>query len=49
MEPADREALQAAVADLNDGHIDRFLALMSDEMTWTGVPRGLLWWRHTPS
>lgn len=49
MDQADVDQLESAVEALNCGELEPFVALMADEMVWTGRPQGWLWWRHTPS
>ena len=48
MNSRDVASLRGAVDDLNDGNIDTFLGLMSDDMVWSGYPHGWLWWHQRP-
>ena len=43
------EQLRAAAAALNDGDPDPFCALFAEDAEWRGIPRGHLWWKHTPA
>ena len=48
MEPNSVDLLESATAALNNSDAEPLLDLTSDNMVWTGFPRGWLWWRHTP-
>lgn len=48
MTPGDISQLQSAVDDLNNGDIETFLGLMSDDMMWNGYPHGVLLWHQRP-
>ena len=49
MDQADIDHLRGAVAALNEGDLEPFVALIAPQMIWTGKPQGWLWWRRTPS
>jgi ketosteroid isomerase-like protein len=43
------DELRAAVAALNDGDVEPFIALIDENSEWRGITRGHLWWKHAPS
>ena len=43
------DELRAAVAALNNGDVEPFIALVDENSEWRGVTRGHLWWKHAPS
>ena len=43
------EELRAAAEALNRGDPEPFVSLFAEDAEWRGVPRGRLWWKHTPS
>ena len=48
MEPYNVDVLETAATALNNGDTEPLLGLMSDDMVWSGFPRGWLWRRETP-
>jgi ketosteroid isomerase-like protein len=43
------DQLRAAAEALNRGDPDPFASLFADDAEWRAVPRGFLFWKHTPS
>jgi ketosteroid isomerase-like protein len=43
------EELRAAAEALDSGDPEPFVSLFAEDAEWRGVPRGRLWWKHTPS
>jgi ketosteroid isomerase-like protein len=44
--PAD---VQAAFDAAIDGDLEALVGLFDDDLDWTGLQRGHLWWRHAPA
>jgi len=42
VEHSDIDALEIAVAGLNEGNLDPLVAMMADDMLWQGAPGGWL-------
>jgi len=43
------DQLRAAADALNRGDPESFVALLSEDAEWRGVPNGRLWWKRTPA
>ena len=43
------EELRVAVAALNDGNAEPFVALIDEDSEWRGITSGRLWWKQAPS
>jgi hypothetical protein len=49
MERQNVELVRAAHEGWKRGDIEPYVSLMHPELVWEGLPRGILWWRRTPS
>lgn len=49
MSPEDVAALRQATDALIDGHSDRFVGLIRDDMEWRGIRSWMPWRRRVPS
>ena len=45
----DADRVQAAFDAAVGGDVEPLVSLFHPSMEWRGVPRGYLWWRHTPN
>lgn len=43
------ERLREATKALNEGDPGLFASMFAEDAEWRGMPRGHLWWKHTPS
>jgi ketosteroid isomerase-like protein len=46
---SDLEALKSAYAAAADGEVSALSDLFTPETVWSGVERGVLWWRRAPT